>query len=63
MPMQEKSVFIQDPRPNMTTEEKNLHLSAKLAAGPHVKRLIVTIERLEIGASGWRITYRVGGTG
>lgn len=56
MPEQE-SVFIKDPSPNMTNEEKNMHLSAKLANAPHVKRKIVRIERIENGTSGWIIFY------
>ncbi len=60
MPLQEKKTFIKDPKQNMTMEEKNRFLSAKLAVTPHVKRKIVLIERIEIGASGWRITYRTG---
>lgn len=60
MPLQERKAFIKDPRPNMTTQEKNMHLSAKLAVAPHAKRRIVRIERIEIGASGWWIHYRTG---
>ncbi len=63
MPLQEKRAFINDPKPDMSTEEKNLHLSAKLAVAPHAKRKIVWIERIEIGASGWWIHYRVGSPG
>ena len=60
MPLEERRAFIKDPRPNMTTREKNLHLSAKLAVAPHAKRKIVSIQRIEIGASGWWILYRTG---
>jgi len=58
MPLQEKKSFIQDPEPNMTPEGKNLYLSAKLAIAPYKKMQIVHIDRIEIGASGWQITYR-----
>ena len=58
MPLQEKKSFIQDPEPDMTTEDKNMHLSAKLAIAPYKKMQIVRIYRIEIGASGWSITYR-----
>lgn len=58
MPLQEKKSFIQDPEPDMTTEDKNMHLSAKLAIAPYKKMQIVRIYRIEIGASGWWITYR-----
>jgi hypothetical protein len=60
MPLQEKKAFIKDPQENMTTTEKNMHLSAKLAVGPNANRKIVRIERIEIGASGWWIHYRTG---
>jgi len=60
MPLQEKKAFIKDPQENMTTIEKNMHLSAKLAVGPNANRKIVRIERIEIGASGWWIHYRTG---
>jgi hypothetical protein len=60
MPLQEKKVFIRDPRRAMTTEEKNRHLSAKLAGAPHAKRKIV---RIEISASGWYVYYHAGSTG
>jgi hypothetical protein len=58
MPLQEKKSFIQDPEPDMTPEHKNLYLSAKLAIAPYKKMQIVRIDRIEIGASGWWITYR-----
>ena len=60
MPLQEKKVFLRDPRPAMTTEQKNRHLSAKLAGAPHAKRKLVRIERIEISASGWYVYYRTG---
>ena len=60
MALEEKKTFIEDDKPNMTFEEKNLQLSAELAVAPNVKRKIVQIDRIEIGASGWWITYRVG---
>ena len=60
MPLQDRKVFVNDPSPNMTVEEKNMHLSGKLAISPHSKRKIVKIERIEIGASGWLIHYRIG---
>lgn len=58
MPLQEKRSFIQDPEPDMTPEDKNMHLSAKLTIAPYKKMQIVRIDRIEIGASGWWITYR-----
>jgi len=59
MPLKDKESFIEDPEQDMTPEAKNMYLSAKLAAAPHKKMQIVRIDRIEIGASGWRITYRV----
>lgn len=58
MPLQEKKSFIQDPELDMTPEDKNMYLSAKLAIAPYKKMQIVRIDRIEIGASGWWITYR-----
>jgi hypothetical protein len=60
MPLQERKAFIADPKEGMTTREKNMHLSAKLAVAPHANRMIVRIERIEIAASGWWIHYRTG---
>lgn len=59
MPAQDRLAFIADPKPDMTTREKNEHLAARLALAPHVTRLLVSIQRIEIGDQGWRITYRV----
>jgi hypothetical protein len=58
MALQEKRTFIQDKENDMTPEEKNLFLSAKLAVQPYKGMQIVRIDRIEIGASGWWITYR-----
>jgi len=58
MRFMEKKVFIEDSRPNMSTEEKNQMLSTELRVHPHDKRNIFRIERVEIGASGWLIRYR-----
>jgi hypothetical protein len=58
MRLQEEKNFIEDPRPNMTTEEKNRHLSYMLGLAPHHAQNIFRIERVEIGASGWWIYYR-----
>lgn len=58
MRFREDETFIPDQRPDMTYEEKNSQLSADLAVAPNRKRKIVRIERIEIGASGWLITYR-----
>jgi hypothetical protein len=58
MTVQEKKTFIEDPRPNMTTEEKNRHLAYMLGVAPHYAQNIFRIERVEIGASGWWIDYR-----
>lgn len=60
MPLQERRAFIKDPERNMTTREKNMHLSAMLSVTPNTIRKIVRIERIEIGASGWWIYYRTG---
>lgn len=60
MPLQEKKAFIKDPNQDMTIDEKNIHLSAKLSLAPYVHMKIVRIERIEIGASGWWIFYRTG---
>ncbi len=58
MPLKDRESFIEDPEQGMTTEAKNAFLSAKLAVAPYKKMQIVRIDRIEIGASGWRITYR-----
>jgi hypothetical protein len=58
MPLVEKKVFIRDPDLDMTMEQKNKHLSAKLAIAPNLKRKIFRIERIETESSGWRIHYR-----
>jgi|APFre7841882630_1041343.scaffolds.fasta_scaffold12790_1 hypothetical protein len=60
MPLQELKVFIEDEKPDMSFEDKNMQLSAELAVPPNSKRKIVRIERIEIGASGWWISYRTG---
>ena len=60
MPLQEKKVFIKDTSTNMSVEQKNKFLSAKLAVAPNLKRKIIRIERIEIGGSGWWIHYRTG---
>ncbi len=60
MPQEEKKAFIKDPKDNMTVIEKNMHLSAKLAAAPNGDRQIVRIERFETGESGWLIHYMTG---
>lgn len=58
MQLREDETFIPDQRPDMTYEDKNSQLSADLAVAPNRKRMIVRIERIEIGATGWRIIYR-----
>ena len=60
MPLEERRVFIEDEKLDMSFEDKNMQLSAELAMPPNVKRKIVRIERIEIGASGWWIVYRTG---
>ncbi len=60
MPLVNKKSFIPDPKPDMTPREKNLHLSARLAVAPHAPRKIVSIQRIEIGGSGWWVHYRTG---
>ena len=47
-----------DSQANMTTEEKNRHLSYMLGVAPHDVQYIFRIERVEIGATGWWIYYR-----
>jgi len=59
MAVQEKTTFIPDPKPDMTREEKNLHLAYKLGVAPQPTQNIFRIERAEIGAAGWLIHYRV----
>lgn len=58
MPLKDKESFIEDPEQDMTTEDKNTFLSAKLAVAPYKKMQIVRIDRIEIGASGWRLIHR-----
>ena len=58
MSLEEKKTFIEDPVPNMTTEEKNRQLSNMLGVAPHHELNIFRIERVEIGAAGWWIHYR-----
>lgn len=60
MALEEKKAFINDPEADMSTREKNEFLSAKLNLAPHVNRKISSIQRVEIGASGWWIFYRTG---
>ncbi len=60
MAVQERKTFIDDLKPNMTREEKNMQLSDELRVARHARRNIVRIERVEIGASGWWIHYRTG---
>jgi hypothetical protein len=54
----EDTVFIEDSNPEMTTTGKNRRLAARLD-GALVNRLIVRIDRIEIGFKGWRVTFRV----
>jgi hypothetical protein len=60
MPLEERKVFIEDQKADMSFEDKNLQLSSELAIPPNSRRKIVRIERIEIGASGWWISYRTG---
>lgn len=60
MALEDKQSFLPDPNPGMTIEEKNRYLSAKLGVGPLVSRKIVTIDRIEIGGTGWMVHYRTG---
>lgn len=60
MPLEEKKIFVKDPAQDMDIRDKNLHLAAKLSVAPLVTKKIVRIERIEIGASGWWVRYRVG---
>ena len=59
MNVEERKTFIEDPKPDMTREEKNRHLSYKLGVAPQNEQNIFRIERAEIGAAGWLIHYRV----
>jgi len=59
MVSEEKTRFIPDDEPNMTTEEKNMHLSKQLSFAPCIELQIVRIERIEGDAPGWRVMYRV----
>lgn len=56
--MREREVFIEDEKSDMTPEQKNTQLSAELV-GRLIRRLIVRIDRIEIGSRGWRVTYRL----
>ena len=58
MTVEERKIFIEDPRPNMMREEKNTHLSYMLRVAAYANQNIFRIERAEIGASGWWIHYR-----
>jgi hypothetical protein len=62
MPLDEKRAFIEDTKLDLSFEDKNLQLSAVLSVAPNSRRKIVRIDRIEVGASGWWITYRVGGS-
>jgi hypothetical protein len=59
MPLQEETAFVHDRSPNMTTEEKNMSLSATLAVAPYVNMNIVRIVRSE-EPPGWWIHQRTG---
>jgi hypothetical protein len=54
--MPEHKTFIPDSRPDMTTNKKNMQLSAELANAPNVDRNIVKIAR-DATDSGWEISY------
>ncbi len=58
MPLEEKKTFIEDPKKDMTREEKNGHLAYMLGVAPHHGRNIFRIERVAVGALGWWIHYR-----
>ncbi len=58
MTVQEEKTFIEDPKPNMTREEKNKYLGYKLREIPYCTQNIMRIERVEIGGAGWVIHYR-----
>lgn len=60
MPLKDNVAFIKDKKANMTIREKNMQLSAALATSPNVKRKVTSVERIEIGGSGWRVHYRTG---
>jgi hypothetical protein len=59
MQLQEETAFIHDRRPNMTTEEKNMSLSATLSVAPYVNMNIVRIVRSE-ETPGWSIHHLTG---
>ena len=60
MPIQDRQGFIKDARPNMTYQQKNGQLGAALQNPPWARRKIIRIDRIEISAQGWRISYRTG---
>jgi hypothetical protein len=57
MPMKERKAFEEDKGPLTTAKQKNDAL-IKLLQGSWNKEDLVLIERIEIAAQGWRITYR-----
>ena len=58
MTVLEERIFIDDPKRNMTREEKNKHLAYKIGGAPLCRENIIRIERVAIGAMGWWIYYR-----
>lgn len=51
----EKFVDIDDERPGMTPDQKNMQLSAMLTSQEYREMLIIRIERIK---EGWRIFYQ-----
>jgi hypothetical protein len=57
MVLKEVRAFVEDPMQEMSAEEKNLYLSARLVQVPYSTMSIVRIDRMETAAKGWWITY------
>lgn len=57
MALQERTIFIKDPRPGMTKQDKNIYLGAQLALAPLLDLSIVQIKRVESNAPGWSVVY------
>lgn len=60
MPLDEQKTFIEDDQEDMSYKDKNQRLADALSKAPIWTKKIVQIDRIEIGANGWWITYRVG---
>ncbi len=58
MVLKEVRAFVEDPKQEMSAEERNLFLSARLVQAPYSTMSIVRIDRMETAAKGWWITYK-----